>query len=199
MAKSSKSSTKKASAPKTKKKAANTAAPKTEAAAPARPIRREVGGVGLLVLAALSVVGLFNYGGAVTAGFTDILKGLIGYGYYILPVALLLGGLTLLRHRGRPVRFRVFSALVLPILLAALLNQIYFLNDSANSALPELTRTLFLKGQSLQSGGVVGGMLSLLLFEILKLFLKGSTFIGFISATVFAVVAVGLSRLTMRG
>ena len=109
MAKSSKSSTKKASAPKTKKKAANTAAPKTEAAAPARPIRREVGGVGLLVLAALSVVGLFNYGGAVTAGFTDILKGLIGYGYYILPVALLLGGLTLLRHRGRPVRFRVFS------------------------------------------------------------------------------------------
>ncbi len=186
MAKSSKSSTKKTSAPKTKKKAANTAAPKTETAAPARPIRREVGGVGLLVLAALSVVGLFNYGGAVTAGFTDILKGLIGYGYYILPVALLLGGLTLLRHRGRPVRFRVFSALVLPILLAALLNQIYFLNDSANSALPELTRTLFLKGQSLQSGGVVGGMLSLLLFEILKLFLKGSTFIGFISATVFA-------------
>ena len=185
MAKSTKSGAKKKPAPKTKKKPGAVPAPESESAAPRRPLRREIGGVGLLALAALSVVGLFNYGGAVTAGFTDILKGLIGYGYYILPFALLLAGITLLGHRGRPVRLRVFSALILPILLAALLNLIYFLNDSANAALPELVRTLFLKGQSLQSGGVVGGLLSLLMFEIFKLFLKGSM-VGILSGVVFA-------------
>ena len=182
MAKGKKSDAKKASAPKTKKKAAP--APAREEAAPARPIRREVGGAFLLALAALSVVGLFNGGGAVTAGFTDILKGLLGYGYYILPFALLLAGIVLLFHRGRPVRFRVLSALLLPILLASLLNLVYFYNDSANSALPELVRALFLKGQVFQSGGVIGGLLSLMMRVFFKLFIKGPA-VGIISGVIF--------------
>ena len=183
MAKSTKGTAKKKPAPKTKKKAAP--APPPETAEPKRPMRREIGGIGLLALAVLFTVDLFGLGGAVTRGLSDIIKGLIGCGYFILPVALLIGGVTLLRHKGLPIRFRVFSALILPVLMAAIWDLFGFVNNSANSALRELIPTLFRKGQSFQSGGVLGGLISLFTREFFKLFLNAQIG-GILSCVVFA-------------
>lgn len=63
-----------------------------------KPVRREIGGVICILLALLSFIGYFE----VEAAFfvlTDVMKGLIGYGYQILPFCVLWAGIVLLTHR----------------------------------------------------------------------------------------------------
>ena len=87
-----------------------------------KPIRREVGAVVCFLLALFTLLGLFNVEGFVINGLCDWAKGLIGYGYWILPFALAGAGVILLFHRGRPVRLRVACTLLLPVTLGSLLH-----------------------------------------------------------------------------
>ena len=113
-AKSSTSKAKTASKPKEPKEA--TAAPQQ---AP-QPIRREVGGVIFLLLALFVIVSYFNTEGSVIAFSSDLLKGLLGWGYWLTAPAFLLAAFILFFHHNRPVEYRVVSALLLPILFSAL-------------------------------------------------------------------------------
>ena len=104
----------------TKKKATGKSGGSNGKAPRRRPIRREVGGVVLLVLALFTVVSYFKVSALFIDWFAALLKGLFGYGYWLAAPAMLLAGVILLFHHGRPVQLRVTSSLVLPLLVGSL-------------------------------------------------------------------------------
>ena len=132
---------------------------KAQPAPQARPIRREVGGVVCLLLAVFGVIAYFNVSAIFIDWFRDLLGGLFGYGFYAVPPVLLLAAYVLLFHRGRPVRLRLFCALVLPLLLGAML-QILLCRASFVwewAMFPALWKS----GVSHTSGGALAGIVGL--------------------------------------
>ena len=65
-----------------------------------RPIRREVGAVACLLLAIFSAFGYFHIQAIFIDFFCGLVKGLIGYGYWLLPPMLLVASGILVFHRG---------------------------------------------------------------------------------------------------
>ncbi|WP_130868635.1 FtsK/SpoIIIE family DNA translocase [Intestinimonas massiliensis (ex Afouda et al. 2020)] len=124
-----------------------------------RPVRREVGAVVCLLLAIFSAFGYFHIQAIFIDFFCGLVKGLIGYGYWLLPPMLLVASGILLFHRGRPVRFRVCCALLTPVLFGCLLHLILAKGPYAWNL--ELVKTLWTQGESLKSGGVVSGVVAL--------------------------------------
>ena len=104
---------------KTTKKTSGKSGSRTTAKKPQpRPIRREVGGVVCLVLALCVFVSYFGISAIFIDWLAVLIKGLLGYGYWLFGPALVLAGCILLFHLGRPVTLRVTSALLLPVLLS---------------------------------------------------------------------------------
>ena len=67
-----------------------------------RPFRREIGAVACLLLALFSALGYFHIEALFIDFFCGLVKGLIGYGFWRVPPALLLTSYILAFHRGRP-------------------------------------------------------------------------------------------------
>ena len=105
-----------------KKSTSRSGSSRTRKAAPPpkKPVRREVWGVTFLVLALCVFVSYFGIEAIFINAFAKLLKGLFGYGYYLAGPSLLLAGLILVFHHGRPVQLRVTCTLLLPVLLGAL-------------------------------------------------------------------------------
>ena len=123
-----------------------------------RPIRREVGGIVLLVLALFTAVSYFKISALFIDWFAALLKGLFGYGYWLVAPAMLLAGVILLFHRGRPVQLRVTSSLLLPLLLGSLCHM--FLCKEVYESSIGIVKDLWLSGKELASGGVIAGALA---------------------------------------
>ena len=84
-----------------------------------KPIRREVGGLVLLFVGLISVVSWFPSDGWLIAALRTGFQGLFGWGYFLVPVALLWGAAVLGFHRGRPVQARLICILCLPVVVGA--------------------------------------------------------------------------------
>ena len=123
-----------------------------------RPIRREVGGAVLLLLALFCGVTYFKVSAIFTDLFANLLKGLFGYGYWLAAPAMLLAGIILLFHHGRPVALRVTSTLVLPLLMGSLCHM--FLCKEAYGFSVGALKNLWRSGVELTSGGVLAGALA---------------------------------------
>ena len=122
-----------------------------------QPIRREVGAAVCLLVALLSSLGYFIRDGLFIQWLRDGLKGLFGYGYYIVPPVLVLAFFILAFHHGRPVRLRLVCALLLPLLVSMLLH--LFLAGSfvwETGLIPQLWKS----GIAGKSGGAVAGTLA---------------------------------------
>lgn len=92
-------------------------------AAPApKPIRREVGAGVCILLSFLTALGCFHVDAWLIDLFCNLLRGLLGYGFWAVPVMLAVAGGILAFHRGRPVRLRVWCALLTPVLFGCLLH-----------------------------------------------------------------------------
>ena len=128
----------------------------TRSAAPAkRPIRREVGGAVCLVLALFSAAGYVPTDAIFIKFFADLLKGLFGYGFWIVPPTLFCIALILLFHHGRPVRLRIvcmsIAAVAIGTVLQILLCKVEFHSAAA------IIKNLYQTGISMTSGGVICG------------------------------------------
>ena len=168
-----------AAAPK-KKKTSQPAKKNTRTPPPPAPTYgREIAGGVCLLLALCAVVSYFQEEALFITFFGGLLKGLLGYGYWLSAPALLLTGLLLLTHRDRPATLRSVCTLLVPVLTGCGLHLLL----CARSYEPGLTglRELWLSGRSLQSGGarsgglavgfsaVFGKVLSLILFLLMLL------------------------------
>ncbi len=168
---SSKSSTKKKSAPAPKKSAGAAKKTTTKAAppksAPAKsapaapqPVRREIWGVVFLFLAVIAVLSHYNQDGAFVAFFSNFLKGLVGYGFWVVPVAFVLCTFVLFTHKGRPVDGRITCALLLPVFFSAIMELSLGLTPADGLEFQVMVGKLFWNGQDMISGGVIGGLLA---------------------------------------
>ena len=135
----------------------NRAPVRTKAPEP-KPIRREVGAVVCGLLALFSLLGLFGVEGFVIDALCGAAKGLIGYGYWLLPFALLGAGVILLFHRGRPVRLRVVCTLLLPVSVGSLLH--IFLFKGTFLWTWDGVKALYTAGKAMTSGGAAAGVLA---------------------------------------
>ncbi len=120
-----------------------------------RPVRREVGGVVMLLLALIVLVSYFTGDGWLINLIPKACKGLFGVGYYLMVPALLAAAWALLTHRGRPVALRVFCALTAPYLFSGLWHILFCRLDLTDAA--KLFPTLWESGFALDSGGVLSG------------------------------------------
>ena len=161
MANSTKGAKKKASAPKGGKRASRAPAPEKEKQAP--PMRRELGGIFCLLLAIVVVAGFFAEEGTLINKIAAVLKGLVGLGYYILLPSLLIAAWILIFHHGRPVTFRLVSALLLPVLFANIASMVFPLSLTENVGSSALIGRLFTEGTKMKNGGVFGAASTLLL------------------------------------
>ena len=172
MAKTSSRSKKKTS--KTSKASKKTTTPK-KAQAPVMPpepptgfLSRNIGAVVFVFLFILALVSYFNTDGTVIRFFSNLIKGLIGWGFWaIAPVCLLVAAI-LATNKDRPVGFRVFCAFMLPILIAAVLNLMLYRGGSVKTATEFLE--LFTLGQELKCGGIISGMIAIALKDAFSLY-----------------------------
>ena len=147
-----------AAAPK-KKKTSQPAKKNTRTPPPPAPTYgREIAGGVCLLLALCAVVSYFQEEALFITFFGGLLKGLLGYGYWLSAPALLLTGLLLLTHRDRPATLRSVCTLLVPVLTGCGLHLLL----CARAYEPGLTglRELWLSGRSLQSGGALSGGLA---------------------------------------
>ena len=147
-----------AAAPK-KKKTSQPAKKNTRTPPPPAPTYgREIAGGVCLLLALCAVVSYFQEEALFITFFGGLLKGLLGYGYWLSAPALLLTGLLLLTHWDRPATLRSVCTMLVPVLTGCGLHLLL----CARSYEPGLTglRELWLSGRSLQSGGALSGSLA---------------------------------------
>ena len=147
--------TKKKKPATTKKK--STASAKKPAAPEKKPIRREVFGAILAVLGVLTFIGYFSGEAFLVSGVCAVVKGLIGFGYWVFPPMLLIAAWGLLLHRGKPVALRTTAALMVPVFTGAFADIFHPINLSKQT---EIFKTLYESGKELSCGGVLGGLIS---------------------------------------
>ena len=152
-------------------KKSGTAAKKTASAAKTnsrssknapRPIRREVGAAVCLFLAILSFIGCFDVDGWFIDLFCGVIQGVLGWGYYLFPPALVLMAITLAFHRGRPVGFRVFCCCMLPIMFGAMAHLLFSRTAlELGGKLTPLIQGLYAEGKLMEGGGLIAGLLAI--------------------------------------
>ncbi len=147
-----------------------------------RPVRREAGAFLCLLLAIFAAFGCFHIQAIFIDWFTGLGKGLMGRGFWLLPLALLQASYVLAFHRGRPVRLRVTCALLLPVLLSAILHSV------TGEPLPwnlELIPTLWKQGQDMAGGGVLSGLLAQALVQTVS---RAGAVVIFVLGTALAIL-----------
>ena len=161
-----------------------------------RPIRREVTGAVLLVLTLCVAVGYCGVHAIFIDWLAVLLKGLFGYGYWLAAPALLLAGLILLLHRGRPVVLRTVCALVLPLLFGALWHTLFCRTvfESSLGILPRLWST----GGDLASGGVLSGALAIGFVAVLSQVVSAVFFVLLLGAALGTALWPALRNLADR-
>ncbi|MBR4310267.1 MAG: hypothetical protein IKT79_04490, partial [Akkermansia sp.] len=102
----------------TKKKTTKKQQP-TQPPEPVVPVRREMTAVVFLFLAIFIGISYFRSEGAFVLFFSNLIKGLIGWGYWLVAPMFLVIAYALFFHRGRPVTLRVCCALMIPTLISA--------------------------------------------------------------------------------
>ena len=137
-------------------KAANTVPPEP----PAAPINREITAFVFFFIAVFIIISYFNTEGAVIAFAANLIKGLFGWGYWLSAPAFLAAAFILAFHKGRPVALRVTAVFLLPVLFAAMGNLFFAEPVLGDFDLKAVVGDLFLAGQALNSGGVIGGLIA---------------------------------------
>lgn len=123
-----------------------------------RPVRREAWGIVFLVLALCVTVSYFGIEAILVDWLAVLLKGIMGYGYWLCGPALLLTAGILLTHHGRPVALRVTCTLVLPVMLGSVVHML--LASEEYPSLHGILKTLWTSGVALKSGGTVSGLVA---------------------------------------
>ena len=128
-----------------------------------KPIRREVGAFVCLFFGIFSILGCFDVDAVLIRFMTDVLKGLVGSGFYILPFVFIISFIILLLHAGRPVRLRVICSFLLALSIGAL---VHLVAASASVAWSwKMVAPLYQAGIAGPGGGVISGFIAML-FEL---------------------------------
>ena len=137
---------------------------------PVKPIRRELTAIVFLFLAVFMVISHFNTDGTFIVFFANLIKGLVGWGFWAYVPAFLVAALILGFHKGLPVTLRVFCTLLIPVLIAAIGHLFFYEGRFVNVDLSYICGAFFEDGQIMEGGGVLGGLLAMGLGDTLSLY-----------------------------
>ena len=156
----------------TSKKPAASAKGNTRAAKNApKPVRREVGAAVCAFLAILSFIGYFDVDGWFIDIFCGFIKGLLGWGFYLFPPALLLAAIALAFHRGQPVAFRLFCCFMLPIVFGAIAHLLFSRTAlELGGDFGKLVTGLYAEGKLMECGGLIAGLLAMALESMFSVY-----------------------------
>lgn len=136
-----------------------------------KPIRREVGAAVCAFLAIFSFIGYFDVDGWFIDFFCGFVKGILGWGFYLFPPALLLSAIALAFHRGRPVAFRLFCCFMLPIIFGAIAHLLFSRTALVlGGSFSELIKGLYAEGKLLEGGGMIAGLLAMALESMFSVY-----------------------------
>lgn len=174
-----------ATAQKKKKPASagkKTPAKQNTAQAAKQPIRREIWGGVCFFIGLFSFLGYFKLDALFITYFCGFIKGIIGCGYFVFPIALFVASGMLLFHRGRPVVVRTVCILLVPIFVGAL---VHLFADGGirpeESNFMQLLSALWSGGKVMKCGGVVAGFLAIGLEKLVSIY-------GAVPVFLFAIV-----------
>ena len=180
MAQSKKSSsTKKSTAAKktnsktsTAKKSSTRKAPESAAPPPppAPPIRREITALIFLFLAVFLIISHYNKDGSFIVFFANLIKGLIGWGFWVMVPAFVVAAVILGFHKGYPVTLRAVCALLIPVFVSATGHLLTRNLPPAGFDVQLMVGYLFEHGQVMDGGGVLGGLIAIALGNSLSLY-----------------------------
>ena len=129
------------------------------------PHHREILAGFCFVLSIFSLIGFWSDEGAFIGLFCKLIKGLVGPGFFALPPVLLFCAIALCFHRGRPVRFKTISALLITVVTGSLVH-LFSRDVSANGIGYEISFAMFPElwrdGISMSAGGTVSGTLTVI-------------------------------------
>ena len=131
-----------------------------------RPIRREVAGAILLVLALCLGFSYFQSGAWLLDQPAQLCRSLFGWGYYLVATALLLGSYILLFHRGRNVASCLVGTALLPVVFGAIMHIALCKEEYVN--MDGILKLLWTSGNALESGGAVSASLAIMLVLLVK-------------------------------
>ena len=168
----------KSTAKKTTSKAKSSASTKKRSARPEPmnppepvvPIRRELGGVFFLFLTLVIIISYFRNEGAFVLFFSELVKGFVGWGYWIAAPIFLAISYILFFHKGRPVALRCFCAFLIPVFVAAIVSLFENPFDFSRANFMAIADMLFDYGKQLESAGVFGGLLAVGLESALSIY-----------------------------
>ena len=123
-------------------------------------------------LALFCFIGYFSVDALLVNPICGFLKGLIGYGYFALPIALLGCGLILAFGGGERAGGRIACLLLAPVALGALVHVIVDPAVGAEGAkFDALVKAMYETGKAIRSGGVLSGLLGQGTRRLLSVFL----------------------------
>ena len=160
-----KTGTAKKSAPAAKKPAA---APKKQPAAKAAPASAPTAptwpyALACIVLSLLSFLGLFHAEGVVIDGFAGFLCGIMGWGFWAFPFAMLLLAWVFVRNPERHFCLRVTASLLIAPLFGTIVHLMVCRVAFTAQTFGAIVGQLYDGGKALTSGGVISGGVGYLL------------------------------------
>ena len=171
MAQSSRSTTAKKSSGRSSSRRSGEPAKRAASAAPAKPLRREIGGGIAAFLGLLSFIGYFDENAIAVGWLCAAVKGAVGWGFYLFSPVMLLAAYILIFHHGRPVAFRVTCALLLPVLFGALTHLLFGeLALDSLSGFGAMAAALWADGKANAFGGVVTGLAAFGLEKVFSIY-----------------------------
>ena len=127
-------------------------------------------GIFLLALGIFMIISYFSTEGKFVAFFADLVKGLVGWGFWLTVPVFLYAGAILLARRDKPVGHRVFCALLLPPVFSAMVELLHPAGVDIFSTIQTPLRTLYSTGKMMESAGVLGGYLGQLLEKAFSIY-----------------------------
>ena len=115
-------------------------------------------GVVLLLLALCVIVSYFGVEAAVLNVFAALLKGLFGYGYWLWGLAMLWGGIVLLRNQKRKLTGQLLCTMLLPLFFGMLLH-LFLCRETYTFSLTDI-KPLWAAGREMMAGGVISGSIA---------------------------------------
>ena len=160
-----KTGTAKKSAPAAKKPAA---APKKQPAAKAAPASAPTAptwpyALACIVLSLLAFLGLFHAEGVVIDGFAGFLCGIMGWGFWAFPFAMLLLAWVFVRNPERHFCLRVTASLLIAPLFGTIVHLMVCRVAFTAQTFGAIVGQLYDGGKALTSGGVISGGIGYLL------------------------------------
>ncbi len=129
--------------------------------------RRMYAGLCCFILALFGILGYFNTEAIVLNWCRKLFCGLIGVGYWVLPLALIGAGIFLFQTRKKPFLGRVICTLLVPALIGGL-HHVVWATDAYPDGFVETVKLLWSDGQYMVAGGAFSGLITLWLCRLIS-------------------------------